>query len=53
MKNRSKPKKEREQEPVGIVISGGPVRDTPPVFSAYVWGRAPERAPTTPEPQVA
>jgi hypothetical protein len=43
MKNRSKPKKQREQEPVGIVISDGPVRDTPPVFSAYVWGPAPQQ----------
>lgn len=53
MKNRSKPKKRSEQEPVGIVISGGPVRETPPVFSAYVWGAAPKQARTTPEPHAA
>ena len=53
MKNRSKPKKRREHEPVGIVISGGPVRDTQPVFSAYVWGPAPERPTTTAKPNAA
>jgi hypothetical protein len=50
MKNRSKPKKRLEPEPVGIVISGGPVRETPPVFSAYVWGPAPDQTRTTPKP---
>lgn len=48
MKNRSKPKKPVEHEPVGIVISGGPVRETSPVFSAYVWGPAPEQTLTAP-----
>jgi hypothetical protein len=53
MKTRSKPKKRPESEPVGIVISGGPVRETPPVFSAYVWGPAPEQTRTTPKPHAA
>ena len=53
MKPKTKPKKQREQEPVGIVISGGPVRETPPLISAYVYGAAPERPRTDPEPQVA
>jgi hypothetical protein len=53
MKHRSKPKKQHEQEPVGIVISGGPVRETQPVFSAYVWGPAPEQTRTTPKPRAA
>jgi hypothetical protein len=30
------------EEPVGIVISGGPVPDTTPRFSAYVWAPGPE-----------
>ena len=29
-------------EPVGIVISQGWPDEKPPVFSAYVWGPAPE-----------
>jgi hypothetical protein len=29
-------------EPVGIVISGGPVPDTTPRFSAYMWAPGPE-----------
>ena len=53
MKPKNKPKKEREQEPMGIVISGGPVRETPPLISAYVWGPAPERPRTKREPQAA
>jgi hypothetical protein len=53
MKTKEKPRERREHEPVGIVISGGPVREIPPVFAAYVWGPAPERTPTTPEPRVA
>jgi hypothetical protein len=50
MKNKSKPKKQVEHEPVGIVISGGPVREASPVFSAYVWGPAPEQTRKAPEP---
>jgi len=30
------------EEPVGIVISGGPVPDTTPRFSAYMWAPGPE-----------
>jgi hypothetical protein len=32
----------QEQEPVGIVISRGWHEEKPSVFSAYVWGPAPE-----------
>lgn len=32
----------RELEPVGIVISQGWEEEKPPVYSAYVWGPAPE-----------
>ena len=53
MKLKKRSKKETEREPLGIVISGGPVSDVPPVFSAYVWGPAPEKARPTPEPKVA
>jgi hypothetical protein len=53
MKIKKRPKKPSEQEPVGIVISGGPVSDAPPVFAAYVWGPAPERKRPAPEPQAA
>jgi hypothetical protein len=53
MKIKKRPKKPSEHEPVGIVISGGPVSDAPPVFSAYVWGPAPERKRPAPEPQAA
>jgi hypothetical protein len=51
MRNRSKAKKRREQEPIGIVIADWPVRETQPVFSAYVWGPAPEPTSGTPEPR--
>jgi hypothetical protein len=53
MKPKNKPNKQREQEPIGIVISGGPVRETPPLISAYVWGPAPERPRGKSKPQVA
>lgn len=52
LKKRSK-KKDTEREPMGIVISGGPVSDAPPVFAAYVWGPAPEETRPAPEPKVA
>jgi hypothetical protein len=29
-------------EPVGIVISGGRVEDTPPRFAAFIWGPVPD-----------
>ena len=32
----------KELEPVGIVISQGWQEEKPSVFSAYVWGPAPE-----------
>ncbi len=53
MKGEKRSKKPTEQEPMGIVISGGPVSDTPPVFSAYVWGPAPEDTRSAPESKVA
>ena len=34
-----------ENEPVGIVISHGWRDDKPSVFSAYIWGQAPEVTP--------
>ena len=34
-----------ETEPVGIVISRGWHEEKPSVFSAYVWGPAPEAGP--------
>ena len=52
MKRKEKSDERREQEPMGIVISGGPARETPPVFAAYVWAPAPESVPTTPEPRI-
>jgi hypothetical protein len=38
---------------MGIVISGGLTRETPPLISAYVWGPAPEQPRPAPEPQAA
>jgi len=29
-------------EPIGIIISSGERVEQPPVFSAYIWGPAPE-----------
>ena len=41
-------KKVREKiettEPIGIIISRGDRTETPPIFSAYIWGPAPEPA---------
>jgi len=53
MKTKPKPKKERETEPIGIVISGGPVRQTEPLIAAYVWGAAPEPPRTARKPHAA
>lgn len=53
MTTKKKPDRRREHEPVGIVISGGPVHETPPVFAAYEWGPAPEPRRTAREPRVA
>jgi hypothetical protein len=53
MKGEKRSKKPVErQEPIGIVISGGPVSDAPPVFAAYVWGPAPDKKRPAPEPRV-
>jgi len=53
MKTKAKPKKQEDQEPMGIVISGGPVREEAPAFSAYVWAAAPEQARKRPGPRAA
>lgn len=31
-------------EPIGIIISRGDRTEVPPIFSAYIWGPAPEPA---------
>lgn len=31
-------------EPIGIIISSGDRSEKPPLFSAYIWGPAPEPA---------
>ena len=36
-------------EPIGIIISTGSREETPPRFSAYVWGPVPDE----PEPVVS
>jgi hypothetical protein len=38
---------EVEQEPMGIVISGGNREEQTPKLVAYVWGPAPELSPST------
>jgi hypothetical protein len=35
----------RDEEPIGIVISRGVEEETPPRFSAYVWGQYEEPEP--------
>jgi hypothetical protein len=35
------------EEPLGIVISRGSREETPPTFSVYVWGPAPEPEPSS------
>ena len=46
--NENTMKKVREipesEEPIGIIISRGDRKETPPIFSAYIWGPAPEPA---------
>lgn len=32
------------EEPLGIIISRGDRTERPPIFSAYIWGPAPEPA---------
>jgi hypothetical protein len=54
MKRKSKPKQgQHESEPVGIVISGGPVREMDPLISAYVWAAAPDKPRPNRDPQAA
>ena len=43
---------EKNEEPLGIVISGGSRDEALPKFAAYVWGPAPEGA-DTPESKAA
>jgi hypothetical protein len=35
------------EEPIGIIISRGDRAEVRPVFSAYIWGPAPEQIPET------
>ncbi len=35
-------KEKIQTEPIGIIISQGDKREPTPVFSAYIWGPAPE-----------
>lgn len=42
-----------DQEPIGIVISRGTRDEATPVFSAYVWGPAPEPSEKKLDPQPA
>ena len=51
MKADKRVKTEAQREPIGIVISGGPVNEAPPVFSAFVWGPAPEETRPVLEPR--
>lgn len=43
----NEPKGTNKKELVGIVISGMPAAPQTTVFSAYIWGPAPEAEPTT------
>jgi hypothetical protein len=45
-------RKRVEEEPLGIVISRGSREETPPTFSVYVWGPAPEPEPKS-DPKAA
>ena len=40
-----------DEEPMGIVISGGSRVESPPRFAAYVWSQVGENAPTPTEPR--
>lgn len=42
-----------EQEPIGIVISRGVRGEQRPVFTAFVWGPAPELTPTSKDNKAA
>jgi hypothetical protein len=42
-----------DQEPIGIVISGGTRHEHVPTVFAYVWAPAPEIIDESLEPQVA
>jgi len=32
-------------EPIGIIISRGSRKEIPPIFTAYIWGPAPDPVP--------
>lgn len=49
IKPKGKHDEHQEREPIGIVISGGPVREAQPVFAAYVWAPAPTVTVKNPE----
>jgi hypothetical protein len=42
-----------EEEPIGIVISGGARGESAPRFAAYVWSQVNEVIPAQPEPRAA
>ena len=42
-----------EDEPIGIVISGGARGDVAPRFAAYVWAQATDATTAKPEPRAA
>jgi len=42
-----------EDEPIGIVISGGARGDVAPRFAAYVWAQFSEVPSAQPEPRAA
>lgn len=33
------------EEPIGIIISRGSRKEIPPIFTAYIWGPAPDPVP--------
>jgi hypothetical protein len=43
----------KEDEPVGIIISQGSRDERPTVFSAYVWGPAPDEPTGSNKPVAA
>ena len=45
--------RDQTQEPLGIIIARGSRDEAVPVFRAYVWGPAPERASEQPESRAA
>lgn len=50
---RANRRNQAEQEPLGIIISGGTRGEAAPTFVAYVWGPVPELTPDTSEAKAA